>query len=58
MKITVIGVVPPCPRCQRIYDLTVEAVNELGALLVRTCDNTLHRVIAGDIAFGSTGVPE
>ena len=31
MKITVIGVVPPCPRCQRIYDLTVEAINELGA---------------------------
>ncbi len=30
MKITVIGVVPPCPRCQRIYDLTVEAVSELG----------------------------
>jgi hypothetical protein len=31
MKITIIGVVPPCPRCQRIYDLTVEAFNELGA---------------------------
>jgi hypothetical protein len=31
MIITVIGVVPPCPRCQRIYDLTVEAVSELGA---------------------------
>jgi len=31
MKITIIGVVPPCPRCQRIYDLTIEAVNELGA---------------------------
>jgi len=31
MNITIIGVVPPCPRCQRIYDLTVEAVNELGA---------------------------
>jgi hypothetical protein len=30
MKITVIGVVPPCPRCKRIYDLTVQAVNELG----------------------------
>jgi len=31
MKITIIGVVPPCPRYQRIYDLTVEAVGELGA---------------------------
>jgi hypothetical protein len=31
MNITIIGVVPPCPRCQRIYDLTVAAVNELGA---------------------------
>lgn len=30
MKITIIGVVPPCPRCQRIHDLTVEAVRELG----------------------------
>jgi hypothetical protein len=30
MKITVIGVVPPCPRCQRIYDLAVEVTNELG----------------------------
>ncbi len=30
MKITVIGVVPPCPRCQRIYDLAVEVANELG----------------------------
>jgi BirA family biotin operon repressor/biotin-[acetyl-CoA-carboxylase] ligase len=35
-----------------------EAVDELGALLVRTDDNTLHRIIAGDIALGSTGVPE
>jgi len=31
MKTTIIGVVPPCPRCQQIYDLTVEAVSELGA---------------------------
>jgi hypothetical protein len=31
MKITIIGVVPPCPRCKRIHDLTVEAVSELGA---------------------------
>lgn len=30
MNITIIGVVPPCPRCQRIHDLTVEAINELG----------------------------
>ena len=30
MKITVLGVVPPCPRCQRIYDLAVEVANELG----------------------------
>jgi len=30
MKITIIGVVPPCPRCQRIYDLTCEVINELG----------------------------
>ncbi len=30
MKITVIGVVPPCPRCQRIHDLAVEAAHELG----------------------------
>jgi hypothetical protein len=30
MKITVIGVVPPCPRCQRIYDLALEVANELG----------------------------
>ncbi|MCK5256174.1 MAG: hypothetical protein KAQ81_09140 [Deltaproteobacteria bacterium] len=29
MKITVIGVVPPCPRCAHIYDLAVEAANEL-----------------------------
>jgi len=27
---TIIGVVPPCPRCKRIYDLTVEILNELG----------------------------
>jgi hypothetical protein len=31
MNITIIGVVPPCPRCKLIYDLTAEAVNELGA---------------------------
>jgi hypothetical protein len=31
MNITIIGVVPPCPRCKRIHDLTVEAVSELGA---------------------------
>ena len=30
MKITVIGVVPPCPRCKRIYDLAEEVTNELG----------------------------
>jgi predicted DsbA family dithiol-disulfide isomerase len=30
MKITVIGTVPPCPRCQRISDLAVESANELG----------------------------
>jgi hypothetical protein len=30
MKITIIGVVPPCPRCRRIHDLAVEAVRELG----------------------------
>ena len=30
MKITVLGVVPPCPRCQLIYDLAVEVANELG----------------------------
>ena len=30
MKITVIGVVPPCPRCKRIYDLAVGVANELG----------------------------
>lgn len=35
-----------------------EAVDALGALLVRTDDNVLHRIIAGDIALGSTGVPE
>jgi hypothetical protein len=31
MKITIIGVVPPCPRCKLIHDLTIEAVSELGA---------------------------
>ena len=30
MKITVLGVVPPCPRCQRMYDLAHEAAHELG----------------------------
>jgi hypothetical protein len=30
MKITVIGVVPPCPRCARIYDLAREVATELG----------------------------
>ncbi len=30
MKITVIGVVPPCPRCKRMYDLALEAAQELG----------------------------
>ena len=30
MNITVIGVVPPCPRCQLIYDLALEAAHELG----------------------------
>ena len=30
MTITVIGVVPPCPRCKRIYDLAVEIADELG----------------------------
>jgi len=31
MKITVIGVEPPCPRCTRLHTLTREAVEELGA---------------------------
>ena len=30
MKITVIGVVPSCPRCKHIYDLALEAAEELG----------------------------
>ena len=30
MKITVLGVVPPCPRCQWMYDLAHEAAEELG----------------------------
>jgi hypothetical protein len=30
MKITIIGVVPPCPRCERMYNLTAEAASELG----------------------------
>jgi len=29
MKITIIGVEPPCPRCARIYDLVVSVVTEL-----------------------------
>ena len=29
MKIKVIGVVPPCPRCQRMYELAHEVANEL-----------------------------
>ena len=31
INITIIGVVPPCPRCKRIHDLAIEAVSELGA---------------------------
>lgn len=30
MKVTVLGVVPPCPRCKRMYDLACEAAEELG----------------------------
>ena len=30
MKITVVGVVPPCPRCKHMYDLAIEAAEELG----------------------------
>jgi hypothetical protein len=30
MIIVVIGVVPPCPRCARMYDLAVEIADELG----------------------------
>ena len=30
MKITVIGVVPPCPRCKYMYDLAEEGAEELG----------------------------
>jgi hypothetical protein len=30
MKITVIGVVPPCPRCKYMYDLAEEAAEGLG----------------------------
>ena len=29
MEITVIGVEPPCPRCERLHKLTQEAVNKL-----------------------------
>jgi hypothetical protein len=30
MKITVIGVDPPCPRCKHMYDLAAQAAEELG----------------------------
>ena len=30
MKVTVIGVVPPCPRCKHMYDLAEGAAEELG----------------------------
>jgi len=30
MKVTVLGVVPPCPRCKRMYDLAHEVAAELG----------------------------
>ena len=30
MKVTIIGVVPPCPRCERMYNLAAEATGELG----------------------------
>ena len=30
MKVTILGVVPPCPRCQRMYDLAHEVAEELG----------------------------
>ena len=33
MKITVIGVVPPCPRCKYMYDLAAEAAEELGVAI-------------------------
>lgn len=36
MKITVIGVVPPCPRCKHIYDLALEAAGELGVAVEMT----------------------
>jgi hypothetical protein len=29
MEITVIGVNPPCPRCERLYKLTQAAVKKL-----------------------------
>jgi len=30
MNVTIIGVVPPCPRCQRMYDLALEVAQDLG----------------------------
>ena len=33
MKITVIGVVPPCPRCERMYQLSLEAAGELAVAI-------------------------
>jgi len=30
MNITVIGVVPPCPRCKRMYELALEVAHDLG----------------------------
>lgn len=30
MKITIIGVVPPCPRCTRIHELVLEILSEMG----------------------------
>jgi len=30
MRVTIIGVVPPCPRCQRMYDLALEVAQDLG----------------------------
>jgi len=30
MRVTIIGVVPPCPRCQRMYDLALEVAHDLG----------------------------
>ena len=30
MKITVIGLEPPCPRCERMYVLSRESIDEIG----------------------------